>query len=440
MDCSTASAIIFQERIKRAMSKNLVCLAEGQVFPTDPAVTGINGNVLVTGATGCGKTVSYSEARLLNTYEGSLVIPLAKSKLKKQYSKIFKERGYEIIDIDFNKPDKCNMGYDPLDFVRTDEDIMNLANQLANFGNADHEGKEVDPYWAESAANVIAAVIHVLRLNHKDGGKEYGFADVLKFLHGVRSVDGRDGYHTNMDLVFEEAEKKHPGNIATRLWKTVEGNAPKTAGCIMAMMYASVDKLFSDRVMAMTQKKKRVSFKNLGKKKTIMFITTSPMNSSLKGLVNMMYSDLFKEMFEAAEAREAGCLEIPVHVICDDFACGSKINDFASYISIFRAAGISVSLLLQSESQLNSMYGENAATTIINNCDTCLYMGGTDITTCKNIAQRINKPLDWVMAMPLEQVLVFRRGSRPVVSRRYQTYSDPQYIKFFTNKGVENER
>lgn len=416
------------------MAKNLVCLAEGQVFPTDPTVTGINDNVLVTGATGSGKSVSYSEARLLNTFDGSLVIPLAKSRLKREYAKIFKERGYEIVDIDFNNPDKSNVGYDPLDFAKTDEDIMHFANQVANFGNADHEGKEVDPYWAESAANVVAAVIHLLRLNHQDGGKPFGFSDVLSFLHEVKAVDGRDGYHTNMDELFDEAEERHPGNIASRLWKTVEGNAPRTAGCIMAMMFASVDKLFSDRVIKLAQKKKRVSFRNFEKKKTIMFLTTSPMNQSLKGLVNMMYSDLFRVLFETAENNEDGRLKIPVHIICDDFACGSKINDFASYISIFRAAGISVSLLLQSESQLTSMYGENAATTIINNCDTCLYMGGTDIATCKNIAQRINKPLNWVMAMPLEQVLVFRRGSKPVISRRYQTYSDPLYKKYFTQR------
>jgi hypothetical protein len=84
-------------------------------------------------------------------------------------------------------------------------------------------------------------------------------------------------------------------------------------------------------------------------------------------------------------------------------------------------------MLLQSESQLISMYGEDAATTIINNCDTYVYMGGMDITTCEHISQRTNQPLHKVMAMPLEQVVVFRRGSEPYVSKRYQILNDPLY-------------
>ena len=82
---------------------------------------------------------------------------------------------------------------------------------------------------------------------------------------------------------------------------------------------------------------------------------------------------MFRTLFEAAEENADNCLKVPVHIICDDFACGSTINDFEEYISIFRAAGISVTLLLQSESQLSGMYGPIAATTIVNNCDTYVY-------------------------------------------------------------------
>ena len=73
------------------------------------------------------------------------------------------------------------------------------------------------------------------------------------------------------------------------------------------------------------------------------------------------------------------------------------------------------------------MYGEHEATTIINNCDTYVYMGGTDITTCRNISYRLDKPLHKILSMPLEQVIVFRRGAEPVVGRRYQTLEDPVF-------------
>ena len=177
----------------------------------------------------------------------------------------------------------------------------------------------------------------------------------------------------------------------------------------------------------MTKKDKRISFKNLGNRKTALFITVSPMNKALLNYINILYADMFRDLFETAEATDDSRLNIHVHIICDDFACSGKIEGFEDYISIFRAAGISVTLLLQSESQLISMYGESAAITIINNCDTYVYMGGMDIRTCHNISERLNKPVNKVLSMPLEQVVVFRRGNEPYVARRYQILDDPLY-------------
>jgi hypothetical protein len=54
-------------------------------------------------------------------------------------------------------------------------------------------------------------------------------------------------------------------------------------------------------------------------------------------------------------------------------------------------------------------------------------MGGMDLRTCDNISRRVNKPLDKVLYLPLEQVMVFRRGATPVIARRYQTLDDPIY-------------
>lgn len=189
----------------------------------------------------------------------------------------------------------------------------------------------------------------------------------------------------------------------------------------------------------MTKKVKRVSFRELGNKKVALFITTSPMNKTHQNYVNILYADMFRELFEKAERSLDFRLKVPVHIICDDFACGSRIKGFEEYISIFRSAGISVTLLLQSETQLVSMYGEYEATTIINNCDTYVYMGGMDIATCQHISQRMNKPLHEVMAMPREKVVVFRRGDKPYVARRYQILDDPLYQQLPDNGKKKNQ-
>lgn len=88
---------------------------------------------------------------------------------------------------------------------------------------------------------------------------------------------------------------------------------------------------------------------------------------------------------------------------------------------------ISTMLLIQSESQLVEMYGHANATTIINNCDTYVYMGSNDLSTARTISEKINLPLEDVLYMPLSQLFVFRRGQRPIITKRYDVEKNPQY-------------
>jgi type IV secretory pathway TraG/TraD family ATPase VirD4 len=416
---------------------DMTCLAEGLVVPADFAQTGLNLNEIVVGPTGCGKSFSNAYSRLVHTMESSVVVPVAKKAIKDQFMKMFKERGYRVIDLDFAHPENCEIGYDPLDFVHSDEDVIQLARNLIGSIPSRTGTGEIDPYWNDSATSVLAAEIALIRLNAKDACKKPAFADVIRLHRSLKADNTQNLYKTNLDGLFERASRRHPGNQATELWKTIKDLSPKTASCILSIVNGAMDKIFSDNVLAMTKKEARVSFGELGNRKVALFITTSPMNKTLQNLVNLLYADMFRELFETAEKREDSRLKIPVHIICDDFACGSRIRDFEDYISIFRAAGISVTMLLQSESQLISMYGETAATTIINNCDTYVYMGGMDIATCQHISQRLDRPLHKVMAMPLEQVIVFRRGAEPYVAKRYQILNDPLYQD--ATKAVERD-
>ncbi len=418
---------------------DMSCLAEGLVVPADFEKTGVNLNEVVVGPTGCGKSFSNAYSRLLYTTESSVMVTFTKKKIQKMFAKTFEDRGYQVICMNLVNPDECQIGYDPLDFVHNDRDVVNLARQLVCAAPSRSRTGDVDPYWNESATSVLAAEIGLARLNAMDSHKKASFADVIK-IHRSLNVDRNDKtIRTNLDFIFDRTEKKHPGNQASELWKTVKGLAQSTASCIFSIVNNAMDKTFSDDVINILKQKKRISFKEMGNKKTALFILTSPMNKTLQNFANLIYADMFRELYEAAEDSVEGKLDVPIHIICDDFACGSKIADFEEYISIFRAAGISVTLLLQSESQLESMYGKDEATTIINNCDTYVYMGGMDIETCKNISQRMNKPLNKVLSMPLEQVVVFRRGSEPFISRRFQIMNDPLYKEIIAKKSDDED-
>ena len=137
--------------------------------------------------------------------------------------------------------------------------------------------------------------------------------------------------------------------------------------------------------------------------------------------------DMFKELFDYAENQPDGKLPVPVHLIADDFATGCPVPLFDQYISILREKQISVTLLIQSETQLASLYGDGPATTIRNNCDTYVYMGSNDLATAQNISVRANIPLKDILEMPIGSQILFRHGSKPHYGQRYNTFANAEY-------------
>ncbi len=406
--------------------KDMMPLADGLVTYADFDLTGVNLNTLVVGSTGCGKTTSITEPMILHNYGSSMVVPVSKSSIVRRYEGALRARGFNTYVIDFMDARKGNVGYDPMDYIHTTEDALELARQIISFN---YDSKADSAYWGDTAESLVAAVILLVKTNTESIGRRPRFRDVIHFLNDLRydSCPNEDLYTLNLMPLFKEAERRMPNNPASRMIRSVDRLPERTAQCVFSTVKAVVDKTMSDLVVDIVSKKERVDFASLGDEKTVIFVVSNPFNESCNRFVNVMYSQMFGCLFEKAESCEDGHLSVPVRVICDDFACTSKIQGFERYVSIFRAAGISVTILLQSESQLSSLYDEHAATTILNNMDTYIYMGCLDNKTVKSVSEKMNLPFDRVMHMNLETVMVMRRGSEPFVGRRYQLFSDPVY-------------
>jgi len=110
----------------------------------------------------------------------------------------------------------------------------------------------------------------------------------------------------------------------------------------------------------------------------------------------------------------------------DDFACGTRIAGFDGLISVVRSRDIRVNIIIQSLAQLSKLYWSSAST-IVENCDTVVYLGGNDLQTARNFAQRLGVPLEEVLYMPLDQVLIFRRGQKPIVTKKYPIFENEEF-------------
>lgn len=104
----------------------------------------------------------------------------------------------------------------------------------------------------------------------------------------------------------------------------------------------------------------------------------------------MAYTQLFNLLCEKADDVYGG--RLPVHVRCliDECANIGQIPKLEKLMATIRSREISACLVLQAQSQLKSLYKDNADT-IIGNCDCSIFLGGKEPTTLKELAAALGK-------------------------------------------------
>ena len=97
--------------------------------------------------------------------------------------------------------------------------------------------------------------------------------------------------------------------------------------------------------------------------------------------------------------------------------------DFDKLISVIRSRDISVSIILQSLTQLDTLYSHATAMTILNNCDNWLYFGSQDMDTVNYVASRCYKTPESVMCMPRNKAYLITNGRKACYVDKITPYS-----------------
>ena len=399
------------------------------IYSMDPQESPVNNNVMVIAGTGGGKTKSVVEANLLHAQHQSMVVLLTKRRLLDQYRVHLKKRGYRIKVLNLVNPDESAQGFDPMLHIKDDSDLALLGKSLMECTG---DTSEKDRYWQNSAASLFCAIA---KLAIHKYGKAARMKHVLYLLRYI-DVNCSEYYDEDEDCMvqvsdccpkedFEALREKDPKMYSD--WCQYKENAPNAAASIRGVLLTAINTMMTDGICNLMAKEQQLDFRSLVERKTVLFIVTSPVNPALHPFANLVFGSMFKELFEYAEELPGGRLPIPLTAICDDFATGGQIPNFQHHISIFREKGIAVMMLVQSLSQLAAMYGSYGAVTIRDNTDNIVYLGGNDLDTADQIARRINKPVDEVLALPIGQEYLFRRGQKPIQLQRYQIYDDSLY-------------
>ena len=355
--------------------------------PKDPK-TARNKNVLIVGGSGSGKTRFFLTPNLMQctskTYPVSFVVTDPKGDIVISAGKLLQGSGYRIKifnSINFKK----SMHYNPFAYVHSEKDILKLVTTLIS--NTKGDGKGGDPFWEKAETLLYSALIGYIHYEAPE--EEQNFATLIEFINAMEVREDDEEFKNPVDLMFDELEEKDPNHFAVRQYKKFKLSAGKTAKSILVSCGARLAVFDIAEVREVTAYDE-LELDTLGDRKTALFLIMSDTDDSFNFLISMAYTQLFNLLCEKADDVYGG--RLPVHVRCliDECANIGQIPRLEKLMATIRSREISACLVLQAQSQLKSIYKDNADT-IVGNCDCSIFLGGKEPTTLKELSAALGK-------------------------------------------------
>ena len=345
--------------------------------PKDPK-TARNKNVLVVGGSGSGKTRFFVKPQIMQMHS-SYVVTDPKGGLLCETGKMLQKNGYRIKvlnTINFKK----SMRYNPFSYIHSEKDVLKLVTCLMQ--NTKGEGKGSDPFWEKAEQLLYTALIGYIWLEAPE--EEKNFNTLIEMINAMEVREDDEDFENQVDIIFRELKEKNPSHFAVRQYAKYRLAAGKTAKSILVSCGARLA-VFDIAELREVTAYDELELDTLGDRKTALFLIMSDTDDSFNFLISMCYTQLFNLLCEKADDVYGG--RLPVHVRCliDECANIGQIPKLEKLIATIRSREISACLVLQAQSQLKAVYKDNADT-IIGNCDSRLFLGGSEPTTLKELS------------------------------------------------------
>src|SRR5699024_7622756 len=114
-------------------------------------------NVYVNGPSGSGKGQSYVFTNLVNIRNENIIVIDPKGENYNITAQLKRDQGYKVYSIDFAEFSSAR--YNPLDYVRNDEDAQKISMIMAK--NSTEDGKQ--DFFAERAQKLLAALMSYVK-------------------------------------------------------------------------------------------------------------------------------------------------------------------------------------------------------------------------------------------------------------------------------------
>ena len=421
---------------------------------------------MIIGSSGSFKTTSIMHQNLLQGY-GSKVVLDVKGDTQRKLGNKFIKMGYKICSLNFKEPDKSDR-YNPFQYIENEEDILRIRDAIHEVCRPQKETSCADPFWDDAVKLYAQALYEHVWLKSRENGKVGTMNDVMELcrMESRRYVDEdgneRSALQDEMDKLAAKYGDEYP---PVRDYRKLKDGAPDTVNSVILMLNgmfsicetAEVKRIFSGN---------DIDIRELGTgvggnpEKPVMLFLVIPDNIQVYNwIVSVFYTQMFDILIRLSDNEIHGPLPVPVEVWMDEFYAGARPANTDVLLGVVRSRNISMIIMLQSVSQVQTLYKENKWETMMDNLATVVYLGSgpaaksthewiSNLLSTSTVDSRSdnvhlgangNSGLDFhraeiklmtpeqVKRMPPTECIVFIESRPPVYDRKAIPFDKPDY-------------
>ena len=428
----------------------------------------LNGNILICGGSGAGKTFYEVKPNLMQMpHNCSFICTDPKGEILRSCGQMLKNNGYNVKVINLLEMDKSDC-YNPFSYIREETDVVKLITNLIS--NTTPKGATPsDPFWEKAEGLFLQAIFYYVWLEEKPGKRN--FETVLKLLGEAEVTE--QGKPSRLDVRMKFLEENSPmgaNHPAVKQYNKCMRGAGDTVRSIIISANSRLAFLENKQVLRLLSKDELnladigIGVNGDGETKTALFCVIPDSDKSYNFIIGMLYTQIFQELYYQADFNCGGRLPIHVTFMLDEFANVALPDDYCSLLSTMRSREISSIIIIQNFAQLKALF-KDTWETIPGNCDTFIYLGGNEQSTHKYVSELLGKGTidkkssgetkgrqgsssrnydvlgreiftpDEVRKLDNKKCIIFIRGFDPILDNKYIPFAHPMFNQTADGKG-----
>lgn len=370
------------------------------------------------GSTGSGKSVTqvipYCAFLSSAKNKRSAFITDPKGEIFNATSKMFKDRGYNVITIDFRHPelsDKLNIlesiikEYEKYIEYEKKSNKAKKKNEKIEYNNISLSSyaeanrlitslsemimkdkfEAKDPFWNNSARQLLEGLIGFFLEEYKLGNikrEQITLTSIRKFQNS--SMNDKNFKKFVSYLETKEYGCKSKDSLTSVI--TASENTYKS----ITSVWGSKMSIFDDVNVANVTSCSDFEFDILGKEPTVLYAIVPDEDKTYFTLVTIIVGLLYRELVKLANNQIDKKLPVQIDWILDEFANCPPLSDIEAIVSVARSRGMRFHFFIQSFAQLDNVYGKEVAQIILDNCG-LVYLKTNTQDTAEAISKRLGK-------------------------------------------------